>query len=403
MLIVSRCLTGEPCRYDGRDNLVPELRDLAEAGKAAAVCPEVLGGLPTPRTPSERTADGRVIARDGADVTEAFCLGAERAMEICRESGCTGAVLKSRSPSCGCGEIYDGSFTGTRVPGCGVFAQRLLDVGVSVMTEEDWRESRGVWLETVSEENWRLGLRVAPEQEKFVSGSDRLLARAYACRERNSRAFVIRHGAEAVGMALYYDCPELEAYDLSQLFIDARYQGKGYGLAAAKLLLAEMARAERYGRVMLCYIEGNETARRFWEELDFVPTGERDGDEIVMERRLPRRTLAFCRDEELLGRMKRLLERRAARADTGEEIAWEQRLCDAALLLLAREAKKLWPEVDTAAAERAMRFAGDEERERLIALAARLIGGRLIDKPEDLSYWLSAETLAERYREEETK
>ncbi|MBO4915979.1 MAG: DUF523 domain-containing protein [Oscillospiraceae bacterium] len=140
MLVVSKCLAGAACRYDGKDNLVPEIRALVEAGEAVAVCPEVLGGLPTPRTPSELQPGGRIVNRQGEDVTEQFVSGAERAMAICREHGCTGAVLKARSPSCGKGEIYDGSFTGTRVPGNGVFAQMLLNADVPVMTEEEFSE-----------------------------------------------------------------------------------------------------------------------------------------------------------------------------------------------------------------------------------------------------------------------
>ena len=118
---------------------MPEIRALVERGEAIAVCPEVLGGLPTPRTPSEIQTDGRVRSKQGEDVTEAFLRGAERAMEICRENGCTAAILKARSPSCGKGVIYDGSFTGTRVAGNGVFAQMLLDAGIPVVTEEEYR------------------------------------------------------------------------------------------------------------------------------------------------------------------------------------------------------------------------------------------------------------------------
>ena len=144
MLIVSKCLAGEPCRYDGKDNLVPEIRALVERGEAVTVCPEVLGGLPTPRMPSEKQRDGRILSKQGEDVTEAFVRGAERAMATCCEHGCTGAILKARSPSCGKGVIYDGSFTGKRVTGNGVFAQMLLDAVIPVMTEEEYtkRESK---------------------------------------------------------------------------------------------------------------------------------------------------------------------------------------------------------------------------------------------------------------------
>ncbi len=142
ILIVSKCLAGVPCRYDGKDNLVPEIKALVERGEAVAVCPEVLGGLPTPRTPSELQSDGRVLSKQGEDATAQFTCGAARAMELCREHGCTGAILKARSPSCGKGVIYDGSFTGARVPGSGVFAQMLLDAGIPVMTEEDYAEEK---------------------------------------------------------------------------------------------------------------------------------------------------------------------------------------------------------------------------------------------------------------------
>ncbi|MBQ9719262.1 MAG: DUF523 domain-containing protein [Oscillospiraceae bacterium] len=143
MLIVSECLAGVPCRMDGKAKLVPGIKALVDAGEAVTACPEVLGGLLTPRAPSERLPDGRVVNKLGEDVTAAFVRGAERAMEICRANGCNGAVLKSRSPSCGKDAIYDGSFTGTCVAGNGVFAQMLLDAGVPVMTEKEFEESRG--------------------------------------------------------------------------------------------------------------------------------------------------------------------------------------------------------------------------------------------------------------------
>lgn len=138
MRIVSACLAGIPCRYDGGDRCVPAIRELVERGEAIAVCPEVLGGLGTPRLPSERRADGRVVNTAGVDVTDAFILGAERAMALCREHGCTRAILKSRSPSCGRGTVYDGTFTGTLTVGDGVFARLLLEAGIPVRTEEEF-------------------------------------------------------------------------------------------------------------------------------------------------------------------------------------------------------------------------------------------------------------------------
>ncbi|MBO7373457.1 MAG: DUF523 domain-containing protein [Oscillospiraceae bacterium] len=136
-VLVSRCLAGFSCRYDGGNNLVPEIRQLAENGFAVTACPEQLGGLPTPRIPSERVGD-RVVNREGADVTAEFTAGAEAALQIALEHGCRTAILKSRSPSCGKGCIYNGKFSGELVPGNGVTADLLLQNGITVMTEEEY-------------------------------------------------------------------------------------------------------------------------------------------------------------------------------------------------------------------------------------------------------------------------
>lgn len=139
-------------------------------------------------------------------------------------------------------------------------------------------------LETIDPGNWRLDLKVSEAQRDYVSDSMRLLARAYAYRENRSCAYVIYHGEVPVGMALYYDCDELKAFDFSQLFIDERYQGKGLGTAAARQILELMERDGKYDRVILCYIDGNEAAKHMYENLGFCLTGERDGDEIIMEK-----------------------------------------------------------------------------------------------------------------------
>ena len=142
MYLVSACLAGVPCRMDGQSKPVPAIRSFVERGEAVLVCPEVLGGLPTPRAPSERQPDGRVVNCEGRDVTAEFRLGAEKALALCLERGCSCAILKARSPSCGKGEIYDGSFTKTRVPGNGVCAELLLAHGIPVLTEEEFLKAR---------------------------------------------------------------------------------------------------------------------------------------------------------------------------------------------------------------------------------------------------------------------
>ena len=113
-----------------------------------------------------------------------------------------------------------------------------------------------------------------------------MLARAYAYRESRSKAYVIYNDTLPVGMALYYDCAELNAYDLSQLFIDERYQGNGFGIEATKQILDKMKSDSKYDKVILCYIDGNEAARTMYEKLGFTLTGDRDEDEIIMEKAL---------------------------------------------------------------------------------------------------------------------
>ena len=135
-MLISACLMGIECRYDGCGQALPELDALMTLCQLIPVCPEQLGGLPTPRTPSERRC-GRVVTRDGADVTDAFRRGAAQACRIARLYGVRLALLKARSPSCGHGEIYDGSFTGRRVPGSGVTAEALAAMGVAVYSEAD--------------------------------------------------------------------------------------------------------------------------------------------------------------------------------------------------------------------------------------------------------------------------
>ena len=141
-------------------------------------------------------------------------------------------------------------------------------------------------LETVNPDNWRLSLKVSDAQKRFVADSSTMLARAYAYRESRSKAYVIYNDTLPVGMALYYDCAELNAYDLSQLFIDERYQGNGFGIEATKQILDKMKSDSKYDKVILCYIDGNEAAKNMYEKLGFTLTGDRDEDEIIMEKAL---------------------------------------------------------------------------------------------------------------------
>lgn len=143
--------------------------------------------------------------------------------------------------------------------------------------------NRMIQLADIDPDNWRLGLKVREDQKTYVSDSARILARAYAYRNYRSRAFVIYDDEIPVGMGLYYDLPEMESYDFSQLFIDERYQRRGYGRETVRLVLDAMKQDGKYGKVVLCYIEGNDAARKLYGRFGFAETGERDEDEIVME------------------------------------------------------------------------------------------------------------------------
>ena len=138
-ILVSACLLGEPCRYDGRAKPSDAVRALAKGHRLVPVCPEMLGGLPTPRPPSElqcTEAGVRVMNAEGRDVTAAFKCGAEAACRLAEDEGCTVAVLKSASPSCGSETVYDGTFTGQLRRGEGMTAARLRGRGVTVVDEE---------------------------------------------------------------------------------------------------------------------------------------------------------------------------------------------------------------------------------------------------------------------------
>lgn len=140
-ILVSACLLGACCKYSGGNNRCSALLDALRAGghTAVPVCPEIYGGLPTPRPPAERQGD-RVVTQAGTDVTAQYRKGAEEALAMAELNGCRAAILKANSPSCGCGTIYDGSFSHRKVPGDGVTAQVLKAAGIAVYTEENFQE-----------------------------------------------------------------------------------------------------------------------------------------------------------------------------------------------------------------------------------------------------------------------
>ena len=138
-LLISACLIGDKTRYDGKSNYHPLIKELLEKYELVPFCPEVEGGLPTPRHPSEIVKD-RVINDQEKDVTKNFKEGASKALMICQYLGIKTAILKDGSPSCGSKEVYDGTFSGRKIKGSGITAQLLIKNGIKVISENDIEE-----------------------------------------------------------------------------------------------------------------------------------------------------------------------------------------------------------------------------------------------------------------------
>ena len=138
-IAVSACLLGENCKYNGGNNYNDKLAKFLEGHEVVGVCPEVLGGLPTPR-PTSEIVDGVVRHKDGTSVDKEFRKGAEVSLKIVKETGAELVILQSRSPSCGIGTIYDGTFSKTLISGDGVFVKLLKENGIRVM---DVKEIKG--------------------------------------------------------------------------------------------------------------------------------------------------------------------------------------------------------------------------------------------------------------------
>ena len=135
-ILVSACLLGENCKYNGGNNKNENVIKLGKKHTLFPICSETFACLPTPRVPSE-IRDGRVYSKNGEDLTEAFYDGAEKALYVAEETGCQTAILKERSPSCGFGKIYDGTFSGTLTYGNGIAAQMLFEHGIKIYGESD--------------------------------------------------------------------------------------------------------------------------------------------------------------------------------------------------------------------------------------------------------------------------
>ncbi len=136
MILVSACLCGINCKYNGGNNYNEKIFNLVKEGKAIPVCPEQLGGLSTPRIPSE-VRNGKVINKEGIDVTENFKKGANEVFELCKKLNINKVILKSKSPSCGKGKIYSGNFDGKLVDGNGILTELLIKNGIEVINSDE--------------------------------------------------------------------------------------------------------------------------------------------------------------------------------------------------------------------------------------------------------------------------
>lgn len=146
MYLISACLCGVNCKYNGLNNLNDKCLELLRKGEALLVCPEQLGGLNTPRIPSEILGNakdiielnkGKVINKEGKDVTKEFLKGAKEALKIAKEANIKKAILKESSPSCGSNFVYDGNFTGNKIKGKGITAYLLEKEGIEIISEKD--------------------------------------------------------------------------------------------------------------------------------------------------------------------------------------------------------------------------------------------------------------------------
>jgi len=148
-ILISACLLGEKCRYDGNDNLIPEIAKKWNIDNILSCCPEVLGGLPTPREPAEiingtathvLNGNAQVITKNGVDVTKEFIAGAYETLKLATENNIKVAILKERSPSCGSCKVYDGTFKGTKINGAGLTTALLRQHGIKIYSEENYEE-----------------------------------------------------------------------------------------------------------------------------------------------------------------------------------------------------------------------------------------------------------------------
>lgn len=291
-VLVSACLLGVHCRYNGGGEWNEAVAALARRAELIPVCPEILGGLPTPRCPSEIQADGRVMMQDGTDVTAAYERGAKEAVELARRFGCRLAVLKERSPSCGGGRIYDGSFTHIQIPGDGVAAALLKSAGIAVFGESDVAEALADYhlIKRVIGLTGGVGAgksRVLDLLQKEFGAeilrADEIAAELEAPGQEGLQRLVALFGKEILNADGKLDRPAFAA----RIFADETALTK-VNEAIHPLTWTEIQRRVHASRAQLIAVEAalfDEESRHYVDELWFVDTDEETRIARLMESR----------------------------------------------------------------------------------------------------------------------
>ena len=240
-LLISACLMGVKCRYDGKTKPLACLEQLIDEYTLIPVCPEVLGGLPTPRVPAERIG-GKVITQDGRDVTANYEQGAQEALRMAQMTGCTTALLKERSPSCGSGTIYDGTFSGGLCPGDGVCGALLKKNGINVLGESRVAELLSFCVCKATQQDAQTVASLALELWPDHDFADLLAEITSLLTNPDAAIFLMQHKGEAVGFAQcqlrrdYVEGTETSPVGyLEGIYVRPAFRGQG---CAKKLLSA---------------------------------------------------------------------------------------------------------------------------------------------------------------------
>ena len=276
--IVSACLAGVNCNYEGANSEDAFVAELVKQGLAILVCPEQLGGLTTPRSPAE-IKNGKVFTGDGVDISEAFLRGANETLKLCQKFNCRRAILKSKSPSCGCGKIYNGNFDGALADGDGITAVLLKKHGIEVISEELNRfESRRLVIKRLEVSDFAF-MRELLNTEGFIKFiGDRNVrsdddASSYILKtlaNDNIQYWVVRVKPDLIpaGIVSFVKRDYLPFHDLGFAFLP-EYMKKGFAFEASAALLRKINSCYGSEAILATTDEGNLPSIRLLEKLGF--------------------------------------------------------------------------------------------------------------------------------------